>query len=52
LSQQQFDLLTAVDKEAWRAELALHGELFDKLKHHLPQQLADTKAKLEQRLSA
>ncbi len=51
LSAEQFDMLTSIDKAAWRAELALHTELFDKLRHHLPQQLVDAKARLEQRLA-
>ena len=52
LSTEQFHTLTSIDKAAWQAELALHGELFDKLKHHLPQQLVDAKAQLEKRLAA
>jgi len=51
-SQQQFDLITSIDKTAWQAELKLHDELFDKLKHHLPPELAATKAELEKRLAA
>jgi len=51
LSAEQFDTLTSIDKAAWHAELALHSELFDKLKHHLPQQLVEAKARLEQRLA-
>jgi len=50
LSAEQFDTLTSIDKAAWHAELALHTELFDKLKHHLPQPLVEAKARLEKRL--
>ena len=48
----QFDSVTSLDKAAWKAEFALHAELFTQLAYHLPQQLVDTKAKLEQRLAA
>jgi phosphoenolpyruvate carboxykinase (GTP) len=51
LSAEQFDTLTSIDKAAWHAELALHTELFDKLKHHLPQPLVEAKARLEKRLA-
>jgi phosphoenolpyruvate carboxykinase (GTP) len=50
-SQEQFETITSIDKAAWNAELALHSELFDKLKHHLPQQLVQAKAALEKRLA-
>jgi phosphoenolpyruvate carboxykinase (GTP) len=50
-SQQQFEQITSLDKAAWQAELKLHTELFDKLRHHLPAELAATKARLEQRLA-
>lgn len=51
-SETQFERITSIDKAAWHAELALHTELFDKLKHHLPQELAEAKALLEKRLAA
>lgn len=51
-TQQQFDTITSIDKAAWREELKLHTELFEKLAYHLPQELADHKAALEKRLSA
>ncbi len=48
----QFDSVTSLDKAVWKQEFALHAELFTQLAYHLPQQLVDTKAKLEQRLTA
>jgi len=50
-SLEQFTRITSIDKEAWREELKLHTELFDKLAYRLPQQLVDTKRALEKRLS-
>ncbi|MBN3727622.1 phosphoenolpyruvate carboxykinase (GTP) [Burkholderia sp. Ac-20379] len=49
---EQFEQVASVDRDAWREELALHDELFDKLKTRLPQALADTKAAFEARLGA
>ena len=51
-SQQQFERITSIDKAAWEAEIKLHTELFEKLKHHLPAELMSTKAQLEKRLAA
>ncbi len=48
----QFKTVTSIDKAAWQAELKLHDELFAQLKHHLPQELTETKALIEQRLAA
>ncbi|GAC1548020.1 MAG: phosphoenolpyruvate carboxykinase (GTP) [Collimonas sp.] len=50
-SEEQFDRITAIDKAAWKAETALHTELFDKLKYHLPKELADVKLALEKQLA-
>jgi len=48
----QFDTVTSIDKAAWQAELKLHTELFEQLAHHLPKELPETKAAIEQRLAA
>ncbi len=44
--------ITSIDAAAWRAELALHAELFEKLRHRLPGELLDVKRRLEARLAA
>jgi phosphoenolpyruvate carboxykinase (GTP) len=51
-SREQFNTITSIDKAAWEAELKLHAELFEKLKHRLPSELTTTKAALEKRLAA
>ncbi|MEX3981597.1 phosphoenolpyruvate carboxykinase (GTP) [Paraburkholderia sp. EG287A] len=49
-TQEQFEQVISVDADAWRAELALHAELFDKLAHGLPEVLKDARKTLETRL--
>ncbi|RAR66893.1 phosphoenolpyruvate carboxykinase (GTP) [Paraburkholderia unamae] len=49
-TQAQFEQVISVDADDWRAELALHAELFDKLAHGLPQVLKDARERLEARL--
>ena len=51
-SPAQFQQVTSIDPEAWRAELVLHDELFRQLAHHLPAELKATKAAIEARLAA
>jgi phosphoenolpyruvate carboxykinase (GTP) len=51
-SQAQFDSVTSLDKSVWKQEFALHDELFTQLAYHLPKELVETKAKLEQSLTA
>jgi len=50
-SPEEFETITSIDKDAWREELKLHAELFDKLAYHLPEELKAVKAQLEQRLA-
>ncbi|MEI7785543.1 MAG: phosphoenolpyruvate carboxykinase (GTP) [Betaproteobacteria bacterium] len=47
-----FSQVTSIDQAAWVKEMALHAELFQQLKHHLPQELEDTRAAIEKRLAA
>lgn len=45
---EQFAQVISVDADAWRAELALHSELFEKLAHGLPKALSDARTTLEE----
>jgi phosphoenolpyruvate carboxykinase (GTP) len=49
-TEEQFVQITSIDKDAWREELKLHTELFDKLSYRLPQALVATKERLEKHL--
>ena len=55
-SADQFFHITSIDGKSWQEELALHAELFEKLRHGLPAALLKTKSvfesRLEQRLAA
>jgi phosphoenolpyruvate carboxykinase (GTP) len=51
-SSDKFEKITSIDLNAWRDELKLHSELFEKLSYKLPQELQAAKEKLEQRLKA
>jgi phosphoenolpyruvate carboxykinase (GTP) len=51
-SEQQFDKITSVDRDAWKEEVKLHDELFDKLAYHLPQELLDARKALDAKLAA
>ncbi|MEO8858469.1 MAG: phosphoenolpyruvate carboxykinase (GTP) [Burkholderiaceae bacterium] len=50
-TEPQFETVTSIDKGAWLAELKLHAELFERLAYHLPQELLETKARIEERLN-
>ena len=49
---EQFKTVTSSDKGAWAEEFKLHDAHFEQLAYHLPKELVDTKAALEQRLAA
>ncbi|AGX87119.1 GTP-dependent phosphoenolpyruvate carboxykinase [Candidatus Symbiobacter mobilis CR] len=51
-TEEQFQTVTSIDKAAWAQEMPLHTELFEKLAYHMPKELLDTKARLEQQLAA
>ena len=41
----------SIDRADWEKELQLHAELFRQLDYHLPRELPETKARIEQRLA-
>lgn len=49
-SREQFASVTDMNPADWKAELDLHTEHFNKLAYHLPQELVDTKVKMEARI--
>ena len=50
-SPEQFATVMSIDRSDWDQELQLHAELFRQLEYHLPRELAETKARIEQRLA-
>ena len=51
-SAEQFNTVTSIDKVSWAEEFKLHAAHFEQLSYHLPRELIETKAVLEQRLKA
>ena len=51
-SADAYARITSIEIDAWQAELALHDELFDKLRHRLPAELEQVKARIAQRLAS
>ncbi len=49
-SREAYERITSIDRGAWEQEFRLHGELFDRLAPRLPDALAETKVRLEERL--
>jgi len=51
-SREQYQSVISIDRAAWTAEMALHGELFQQLASRLPAQLLAIKGQIEQKLAA
>ena len=51
-SVQEFEQVSSIDKDAWKEELKLHDELFEKLSYGLPDELKQAKARLAAALEA
>ena len=51
-TRADFDTITSIDAAAWAKELELHGELFTRLRHHLPEALTHVRDRLQERLAA
>jgi phosphoenolpyruvate carboxykinase (GTP) len=50
-SREAYERITSIDRGAWEQEFRLHGELFERLDPRLPEALARTKARFEERLA-
>jgi phosphoenolpyruvate carboxykinase (GTP) len=51
-SAEEFKQVISVASTDWKAELALHSELFEQLQHRLPAELLVTRSKIEQRFNS
>ena len=51
-TRAHFETVTHLDKADWQQEMKLHTELFTQLAYHLPKELTETKARIEERLAA
>ena len=51
-SREQYEQITSIRADDWRKELASHGQLFEKLRSRLPDELENTRAELDKRLAA
>jgi phosphoenolpyruvate carboxykinase (GTP) len=51
-SREQYEQITSIRADDWRKELASHGQLFEKLRSRLPDELERTRAELDKRLAA
>ncbi|RII83081.1 phosphoenolpyruvate carboxykinase (GTP) [Neopusillimonas maritima] len=49
-NEAYFQQITSIDEEAWKKELALHAELFDKLRHRLPDALPSLHSRFQAQL--
>ncbi len=49
-NESYFQQITSIDEEAWKKELALHAELFDKLRHRLPDALPSLHSRFQAQL--
>jgi phosphoenolpyruvate carboxykinase (GTP) len=49
-SEAWFQKITSIDEAAWRKELALHAELFNKLSHRLPEALPSLHSRFQAQL--
>jgi phosphoenolpyruvate carboxykinase (GTP) len=51
-TREQYASVSSLDKADWQKELALHGELFKTLAHHLPAELPAIQSQIAARLEA
>ncbi|MCO5121393.1 MAG: phosphoenolpyruvate carboxykinase (GTP) [Burkholderiaceae bacterium] len=47
-----YEKIASIDRAAWKKELELHAEHFEKLRNGLPEALKQVKARLEERIAA